>query len=74
MSKAQLLEQIKQLPREERAELILAAMESLEQPSQEESDKLWAAEIDRRIADYKSGKTKGIPYEEVMRDVESRLK
>ena len=74
MSKAQLLEQIKQLPREERAELILAAMESLDQLSQEESDKLWAAEIDRRIADYKSGKTKGISYEEVMRDVESRLK
>ena len=74
MSKTQLLEPIKQLPRPERAELILAVMESLEEPSPEEHEQLWAAEINRRYSDYESGKTKGIPYEEVMQDVESRLK
>ena len=49
-------------------------MESLEEPSPQEHEQLWAAEINRRYSDYKSGKTKGIPYEEVMQDVESRLK
>lgn len=65
MSEAQLLEQIKQLPRAERAELILEAMESLEDPTPEEYERLWAAEIDHRVADYLSGKVKGIPLEEV---------
>jgi hypothetical protein len=74
MSKAQLPEQIKQLRRPERTEPLLAAIESLEEPSPEAHERLWAAEIDQRYSNYKGGKTQGIPYQEVMRDVEARLR
>jgi len=74
MSKAQLLEQIKELSRAERAELAEEILRSLDEPSQEEYDKLWASEIKSRHDELKSGMVKPISREEVMRDVESRLK
>jgi putative addiction module component (TIGR02574 family) len=78
MSKVQLLEQvieqIKELPRAERAELAEKILRSLDELSQAEYDQIWAAEIESRHQDLKSGKVKVLPREEVMRDVESRLK
>lgn len=32
----------------------------------------WKAEIERRVADYRSGKTKGVPLEDVMDELERR--
>ncbi|MBF6595392.1 MAG: addiction module protein [Thermaceae bacterium] len=69
MSKAQLLEQIKALPREEKLELLEDLLLSLEQPTPEEHGRLWAEEAMRRYQDLKSGKEKGLSYEEFMRDV-----
>jgi putative addiction module component (TIGR02574 family) len=37
-------------------------------------ERAWSEEIQRRLDDYDSGRTKGIPYEEVMRDLRERLK
>jgi hypothetical protein len=39
----------------------------------EEHEKLWAEEAVRCYEELKSSKVKGIPYEEVLRDVKSRL-
>jgi putative addiction module component (TIGR02574 family) len=32
----------------------------------------WKTEIERRVADYRSGKTKGVPLEDVMDELERR--
>lgn len=74
MSKVQLLEQIKELSRAERAELAEEILRGLDEPSQLEYERAWAAEIKSRHHDLKSGKVKPITREEVMRDVESRIK
>jgi putative addiction module component (TIGR02574 family) len=71
MSKQQLLEQVLILSPEERAELIEDIWVSLEQPTQE-WEKRWGEVAMRRHEDLKSGKVKGIPYEEVMNEVKSR--
>lgn len=67
MSKAQLLEQIKELSREERTELLEELLSTFERP--EEYERLWAEEAMRRYEDLKSGKVKGLTHEEFMRDV-----
>lgn len=72
MSKTQVLEQVLALSREEREELLGDILRSLEEPSPEEHQKIWGEVAMRRYHDLKSGKVKGIPYEEVMRDVKSR--
>ena len=38
-----------------------------EEVSEEEAEAAWAAELNRRLADYESGKVQGIPGDEVMR-------
>ncbi|MDX2005037.1 MAG: addiction module protein [Meiothermus sp.] len=73
MGKAQLLEQIKELSRVERAELVEEILRDLDEPSQLEYDSVWAEEIKSRHDDLKSGRVKALSREEVMRDVESRL-
>ena len=44
-----------------------------EEPTQDEWEEAWSAEINRRIADVESGKTKLIPGEEVFRRVDEML-
>ena len=68
MSKAQLLEQIKALPREEKLDLLEDLLLAMEQPSPEELNRIWAEEAMRRYQDLKSGKDKGLTYEEFIRD------
>ena len=69
-----LYEQVLALPPEERHALAVVIVDSLgidrleDYPSpdtNEEIDAAWAAEIQRRIEDLDSGKTKPIPWEEV---------
>lgn len=67
MGKAQLLEQIKELSREERTELLEELLSTFERP--EEYERLWVEEAMRRYEDLKSGKVKGLTHEEFMRDV-----
>ena len=69
MSKAQLLEQIKAMPREEKLELIEDLLLELELPTPEEHSRIWAEEAMRRYEDMKSGKVKGLTYEEFMRGI-----
>lgn len=52
-----------QLPRSERARLAERLIASLDEESEIES--AWAEEIERRVADFRSGKVKPIPGEQV---------
>ena len=61
----ELYEQASHLPAEDRAELAGRLLESIEEPADEGVEEAWAAEIERRIADYRAGKVKTIPWAEV---------
>lgn len=74
MGKAQLLEQALQLDVKERAELAQELISSLENLTPQEHERVWTEVAVRRALELKSGKVKGIPFEEVQRDVESRLR
>ena len=60
-----LYEQASQLPAEERAELAGRLLESIESPPDEGVEEAWAAEIEQRMADYRAGRVKTIPWSEV---------
>ncbi len=66
-----LLVAVLQLPEDERAELVVAVMDSFE-PSPEE-DAEFAEEIKRRIAEVESGAVKTIPWEEVRKRLWEKL-
>jgi len=50
---------------EDREALIQELASTLEHPELTDIDKAWFQEAERRYGDYKAGKTKGIPAEEV---------
>jgi putative addiction module component (TIGR02574 family) len=52
---------------EERAALAGKLLISLDEPSESEVERLWLEEAERRIEEFRSGKVKGIPAEEVFR-------
>jgi putative addiction module component (TIGR02574 family) len=60
----QLYEQASQLPAEDRAELAGRLLESIEEPDVG-VEQAWAAEIGRRMEDYRAGRVKTIPWSEV---------
>ena len=60
-----LYEQASQLPEEDRAELAGKLLESIEDPADEGVEAAWAAEIERRLVDYRAGRVKTIPWSEV---------
>jgi putative addiction module component (TIGR02574 family) len=66
MSRAvhELYEKASELPPEDRAELAGLLLESIE-PSDEGVEEAWAAEIERRMSDFRAGKVKTIPWSEV---------
>jgi putative addiction module component (TIGR02574 family) len=53
------------LPPADRAELAGLLLESIEEERDEGVEEAWAAEIERRMADYRSGRVKTIPWSEV---------
>ena len=61
----ELYEQASQLPVEDRAELAGKLLESIEEPPDEGVEEAWAAEIERRMAEYRAGRVKTIPWSEV---------
>jgi putative addiction module component (TIGR02574 family) len=60
------------LPREERAEIVGAAMESLVDPGP--LSNAWKAELDRREAEYEQGKAELIDHDEVFAQVRASLR
>ena len=61
----ELYEQASQLPMEERAELAGMLLESIEELPDEGVEEAWAAEIERRMTEYRAGTVKTIPWSEV---------
>ncbi|PYQ28447.1 MAG: addiction module antitoxin RelB [Acidobacteria bacterium] len=61
----QLYEEAARLPVEDRAELAGMLLESIEEPADEGVEEAWAAEIERRMAEYRAGTVKTIPWSEV---------
>jgi putative addiction module component (TIGR02574 family) len=55
----------KELSLEERAELAGTLLLSLDEPSESELERLWLQEAERRLQDFREGKVKGMPAEEV---------
>jgi putative addiction module component (TIGR02574 family) len=63
---AELEKQARELSREERAELALILIESLDiTEDQAAVDESWRVEIERRVAKYERGEAKVIPGEDV---------
>jgi putative addiction module component (TIGR02574 family) len=60
------------LPLTERAELASRLLDSLDDLSDAENDQLWAAEAERRFAEYKAGNIEATPAEEVFARLRSR--
>jgi len=56
---------LSELSLDERGQLAAKILLSLEEPSEEEIEKLWTAEAERRLQEYREGKVRGIPAEEV---------
>lgn len=56
-----------QLDLEERASLAGKLLLSLDEPSATEVERLWLDEAERRLEDFRSGKVRSIPAEEVFR-------
>ncbi|HUP62656.1 MAG TPA: addiction module protein [Thermoanaerobaculia bacterium] len=54
-----------ELPPADRAELAGLLLGSIEEERDEGVEEAWAAEIERRMADYRAGRVKTIPWSEV---------
>lgn len=52
---------------EERAQLAGRLLLSLDEPSESETERLWLEEAERRLREFREGKVRGIPAEEVFR-------
>lgn len=63
-----------ELPVAARAQLAKKLLDSLDDISEEENEKLWAEEGERRYDEYKAGKIKAVPTEEVFAAFKSRKK
>ena len=63
-----------ELPLSARAKLATQLLESLDDLSEQESDKLWADEAERRYAEYKAGRIKAVPAEQVFARIRARQK
>ena len=61
----ELYEKASQLPENERAELAGLLIGSLDPEVDDDAEAAWAAEIERRLADFDAGRVKTIPWEEV---------
>lgn len=70
---AKLADQVLSLPCEDRIYLADKLLESLNAPSREEINRLWAMEAERRIEGLDSGKVQAIPGEQVFAEIRERL-
>lgn len=68
-----IVEEAMTLPADMRARLVGRLLESLNLPRQEEIERLWAEEAERRVEDVRSGKVKPIPGEQVFAQIRQRL-
>jgi putative addiction module component (TIGR02574 family) len=67
MSRAvrELYKKASELPPEQRAELAGLLLESVEEQRDPDAEEAWAREIERRLAEYRAGRVRTIPWQEV---------
>lgn len=68
-----LTDEVLSLPCGDRIYIIDKLLASLNAPTRESVDKLWAAEAERRIDELDSGKVEAIPGEQVFAEARKRL-
>ena len=68
----ELIAEALELPLTARAELASQLLDSLDDLSEEEADQLWAAEGERRLAEYKAGRMESVPADEVFARLRAR--
>ncbi len=56
---------------QDRAALAQSLLASLEELSEEEAQRLWAEEAQRRLDEYRAGRARAVPAEEVAKKAES---
>jgi putative addiction module component (TIGR02574 family) len=71
---AEILKNALSLDVHDRATLAERLLASLEELSEEEADRLWADEAQRRLEEYRAGRAKGVPAEEVHEKAEKLLR
>jgi len=62
------------LPLRDRVKLAQRLVSSLDDQAETDVEKLWLAEAERRLEELRSGKTKGIPAEEAIRNASEAVK
>ena len=70
---SELKKKASQLPEEERAELALSLIESLDGPADSAVEEAWQQEIARRVRQFERGEVELIPAEEVFARARRRL-
>lgn len=61
--------QLAELARRERAELAMFLIQSLDDGSDDDAAEAWEAELNRRVAEIKQGRARGIPAEQVFAEL-----
>jgi len=74
MNLAQLESEVLSLPATQRASLARRLLLSLEEPTEEELDRLWGAESARRAEEFDAGRGKAVPGEIVAAKARALLK
>ena len=64
--------ELTQLSEEDRAELAHFLLGSLDRGGDMEWEDAWTCELERRLEDYRSGRTVGIPAEKVLNDLREK--
>ena len=67
-------QQARKLDPEERADLALKLIESLDSGEDENAEELWLDEAERRLADYDAGKIEAIPVDGALEEIEQQVK
>lgn len=79
MNKAQLVEAVLHLPRQDRAEIATTVLRSLDddlaepEVGPEEWERVWGEEVARRIEDLDRGDATAIPAEQVFKNLRDRV-
>jgi putative addiction module component (TIGR02574 family) len=62
------------LPEEERADLALDLIDSLDGPAEEGVEEAWADEVDARVTAWRAGQAEVVPFEAAVTAARERLK
>ncbi len=69
-------EEARQLSRDEKESLVYTLLLDIEQSKADEEKEIeaaWIQEAEKRLEDYKAGKTSGIPAETVLKEIKDKL-